>query len=359
MSLRKIYPYYRHGRFANSPVKESSVSTLWHASKAFFASFFTWSQPRITMDEVQGALDSQMRRPYTSALPRVTVIGHACFLIQCEGLTIITDPVFSTPSFLMKRYTTLLPDLAALPLVDVVLISHNHRDHLDRRSLAYLHQRNPDLKICVPLGDKAWCLRNGFTNVKEYSWWEDETLYAASGGGCKGDAVCTFLPAFHWSQRGLFDRNTSLWGSWMIEMGGKKIYFAGDTAQGPHFKIIASHFPQIDVACIPIGPCDPADWLGHTHLTTEQAGHAFCELGARICLPMHWGVFRMGIEHPFIALERFQAWWQNNHAALEASGKKLIVPRFSESFVLDEDVQPTHLPLQLPFTEPPQQQEGR
>src|SRR3990172_1858718 len=160
---------------------------------------------------------------------RITWIGHATFLIQGAGVNILTDPIFYNISPLFPR---LLPpgiNLDQLPRIDYVLISHNHFDHMHAPSLHAIKKRNPNVCVLVPRGDKSWFVRNGFSQAFEYSWWDIH--YG-------GMSTFHFLPAVHWSRRGLFDKNRSLWGSWLIELNGKKIYFAGDTSYGEHFSHI-------------------------------------------------------------------------------------------------------------------------
>jgi Predicted Zn-dependent hydrolases of the beta-lactamase fold len=125
----------------------------------------------------------------------------------------------------------------------------------------------------------------------------------------------TFLPAVHWSQRAVFDKNKSLWGSWMISSQDCTIYFAGDTAWGDHFAQLADQ--RIDYALLPIGPCEPHEWMSHTHISAKQAVDAFIMLGAQQLIPMHWGTFLFGNDQFEDPLLRLKAAWQQSHAVLQ------------------------------------------
>lgn len=160
----------------------------------------------------------------------ISWIGHATFLIQIAGINILTDPIFGNASFLYPRIVPPGILLTQLPPIDLVIISHNHHDHMHGASLHALQKLFPHMKIMVPYGDKYWFDSRHFTNVYAFNWWDSQQLIFGNRA-----IKCTFLPAAHWTQRGYFDLNTSLWGSWMIQGDNKSIYFAGDTAYDVHF----------------------------------------------------------------------------------------------------------------------------
>jgi L-ascorbate metabolism protein UlaG (beta-lactamase superfamily) len=310
----RIYPYFKNGRFFNYPGERQEsiirsgfmlLESLLHKTQCIKSFKRQWvvQQPLFVHDQQR-----------TKLYPLITWIGHATFIIQVAGLTIATDPIFGNPSSLFKRITQPGIALEQLPAVDVVLISHNHLDHMHTASLRSITKKNPQVKIFVPLGDKAWFDKNGFAHVQECTWWD-----AIDIAGSSGDSVrFSFLPAVHWSGRGIFDRNRSLWGSWMIQTKEHSTYFAGDSAYGRHFKVIAQEFGQIDTALLPIGPCEPKEDQELTHMGPEQAGQAFCDLGAQQFIPMHWGVYHFGIDHPLLPMERLQAWWNAHVNQLQA-----------------------------------------
>jgi len=253
----------------------------------------------------------------------LTWIGHASFLIQVDNVNILVDPTFYSSSCFFPRIMPPGITQDNLPPIDFVLLSHNHRDHMDRKSLRDIINKNPRAQIMVPMGDRKWFGRYGYSLdlVSEFNWWESINL---------PNIKFTFLPAYHWSQRWIFDRNKSLWGSWMIEVGGQTIYFGGDTANWKHFEQIAQEFPRIDVALMPVGPCEPRNWMEKAHLSPEQAGKAFLTLNAQHFIPMHWGTFFFGIDYYEQPIERLLQWWKSNESLLGT--KQLHINKMGKQF---------------------------
>ncbi|HJZ86714.1 MAG TPA: MBL fold metallo-hydrolase [Polyangia bacterium] len=215
--------------------------------------------------------------------PSVTWIGHATLLVQAGGVAVLTDPMFSTRlGGFVRRLAPPGVALRDLPPVDLVVISHNHRDHLDEPSVRAL---GPDVQFAVPLGLGAWFRRRGLQRVIELDWWQSARF--ADG------AQVTLVPAQHWSQRSLGDLNASLWGGYLIEAGGARFYFAGDTGYPAAFREIGRRMPGIDYALLPIGAYEPRWFMQSQHISPEEAARAFGELGARALVPMHWGTFRL------------------------------------------------------------------
>jgi L-ascorbate metabolism protein UlaG (beta-lactamase superfamily) len=245
----------------------------------------------------------------------VTWIGHSTVLIQIDGVNILTDPIFGAASILFPRVIKPGLKLEQLPPIDVVLISHNHYDHMEISTLAYLAKKNPSIKFLVPQGDKARLARRRIQGVSECLWWESHSI--------ADKATCTFLPAIHWTQRRLRDRNMSLWGSWMIEVAGKTVYFGGDTAFGEHFNTIAQEYPSIDLAILPISPCEPRESMKHAHIDALEAIQAFIALGAGQFIPIHWGTFRFGNEPVHLAIDRLVHGWCRN----QLDEAKLVIPK--------------------------------
>lgn len=254
----------------------------------------------------------------TSVEPVITWIGHASFLIQVGGLNILTDPIFGNASPFFPRL--LPPGIAInqLPKIDFVLISHNHRDHCDISSLRALQKMHPDMHLLVAEGDKKWLTKKGFTKVDEFHWWQSHT---------KNSVEFTFLPAHHWSAQGVFDRNSSLWGSWMISSNGHHTYFAGDTSYSPHFVHIAQEFPVIDVALMPIAPEFPHPSMRKSHIDSQEAVQSFIDLKAKTFVPMHWGTFAFGTDTFLGPIERLQSAWRAQELHLH---KSLIIPKVGQ-----------------------------
>lgn len=262
-----------------------------------------------------------------SVFPLVTWIGHATFLIQVGNINIVTDPIFGNASLLYSRVLPPGIDCNYLPPIDLIIISHNHRDHMDEASLLYLKKKNPAVQVLVPVGDKQWFDRRGFAHVYEFEWWQPYKYVKEQSA-----ARFTFLPAHHWSQRGLFDKNKSLWGSWMIEAAGHCIYFAGDTAYADHFVEIQKSFNTIHTALMPIGPGEPDLHMRRSHMDAVQAGQAFLDLNAQAFIPMHWGTFLFGTDHFLAPLTRLQEWWAKNSCSLE--NKKLYSPKIGQQIIV-------------------------
>ncbi len=255
--------------------------------------------------------------------PIITWIGHSTFLIQINKKNILTDPIFGSASIFFPRILPPGIEPHKLPKIDYVVISHNHLDHMDSKSLTFLRDINPNITILVPEGDQHWFKKRNFKNVFGSAWWKKHVF---------GPLSFTFLPAFHWSQRGLFDRNKSLWGSWMIQAQDQSIYFAGDTAYSHHFKAIAKEFKNIDIAIMPIGPCEPRKYMFDTHVNAEESGEAFLDLNAQQFIPMHWGTFHFGIDTFETPVKRIQRWWKKNRSILK--NKTLSIPKFGESLII-------------------------
>ncbi len=218
----------------------------------------------------------------------VTWLGHAAVLVQTNGLNIVTDPIFSERASPVqfagpKRLIPLAIAQAQLPRVDVVLISHNHYDHLDKQSVKALNMQPGGAPLfVVPLGLKQWFLNEGLENVRELDWWDSITH--------QGVAL-HFVPAQHWSKRSLTDTNRSLWGGFVIEDRGWKFFYSGDTGYSQDFKDIGAKFGTIDFAAIPIGAYAPRWFMRTQHINPEEAVQIMQDVGAKEAMGVHWGTF--------------------------------------------------------------------
>lgn len=314
--MTKWFPIQKHNRFYNPSGESTPESLLFGTVPSLFKSF----RSRLFQKKPKPAAWLHPQQiPFRSHELSLTWIGHASFLIQVADLNILTDPVFGEVSTFFPRILAPGIHLDTLPTIDYVVISHNHWDHMDAASLYALKERNPNMKVLAPQGDKAWFTKRRF-RAYELSWWESHA-----------DKKCTFsfLPAVHWSGRGLFDTNRSLWGSWMIQATDRFIYFAGDTAYGDHFTQIAHEYPSIDVALMPIGPCEPKEWMLRTHMDVELSLQAFHDLKATHFIPMHWGTFPFGndqFDAPIAQLKKYSARQKRGSFHPLKAGYRHIVP---------------------------------
>lgn len=219
-------------------------------------------------------------------------IGHSTFLIKKNNLVILTDPVFSERASPFKRLgpKRLIPpaiSLNELPKIDVVTISHNHYDHLDIRSLKKLSKLNPNLIFLIPKGDIDIFNKKNIGNVKEFVWWEEISI---------DDFIFTFTPVQHWSARGLFDRNESLWGGWFIKSNDYSLYHAGDTGYSNDFIETQKRLGSPKYAFLPIGAYDPEWFMAASHVNPEDSIRIMKDLGAEFSFGMHWGTFTLTAE---------------------------------------------------------------
>ncbi len=230
-------------------------------------------------------------------------VGHSTFLIKKNGITILTDPVFSDRASPFKNIgpKRLIPPaipLKKLPEIDFITISHNHYDHLDIRSLKDLYTLNSNTIFLVPAGDKKLLERQKIENVYEYEWWE---------GYLSDELKITFTPVQHWSKRGLFDRNKSLWGGWFFEFNDFSIFHAGDTGYSEDFKSTRIKLGSPKYAFIPIGAYDPEWFMAESHVNPEDAVQIMLDLGAENSFGMHWATFKLTDEDTLEPRERLDA----------------------------------------------------
>ncbi|MGW6390057.1 MBL fold metallo-hydrolase [Streptomyces sp. NPDC055103] len=226
-------------------------------------------------------------------------VGHATYVVRIGGLTVLTDPVWS--SSLLGAGSRLTPpgvDWDAVGTVDAVVISHSHYDHLDAPTIDRLPRTTP---VFVPAGLGRWFRKRGFGTVTELDWWEEAELDGVAFG-------C--VPARHWSRRGPFDLCRTLWSGWVLSGPGHRVYFAGDTAYGPHFAQIGEAYPGIDLALMPIGAYEPRALLSHAHVSPEEAVRGCLDAGAARMATMHWGTFALSGEPLLDPLERARAAWR-------------------------------------------------
>ena len=227
----------------------------------------------------------------------VTWVGHSTFLVQLGALNVLTDPMWSAraspvPWAGPKRLVPPAVALDALPPIDIVLLSHNHYDHLDVPSVRSIARRHPDATWVTPLGLSDFVRRHGVRLARELDWWGETEVDGAAIG-------CT--PAQHFSARGLGDRGATLWCGWTVAAGGRTLYFAGDTAYHPEFARIGKAFGPFDLSLLPIGAYEPRWFMRSVHMNADEAVQAHRDVGSahpghagrRVMVGGHWGTFRL------------------------------------------------------------------
>ena len=232
----------------------------------------------------------------------ITTVGHASFLVQINGLNLLTDPVWSeraSPFGWIGPRRVRKPGIGwnQLPRIDAVLISHSHYDHLDLPTLRALHGRFDPLFV-TGLGNGALLAARGMPRSVELDWWQKTTLP-------DGAATVTFVPARYWSNRGDGCHNTTLWGGFVIEGGGRMAYFAGDSGWFPGFATVRERCGAPDIALLPIGAYEPRWFHSAMHMNPEEAVRAHLDVGAHRSLGAHFGVWQLtdeGIDAPIHSL---------------------------------------------------------
>jgi len=275
----------------------------------------------------------------------VTFIGHSTFLIRTASTVILTDPVFTSHAGPFGRMgpprvrpAAIAP--SALPPVDLVLVSHNHYDHLQPSSLQLFADRatyiaplgvGPQLSL-PPRGGRYGVGRGQAAysetpasafgrKVHELDWWQSATA---------GAAEITSVPAQHFSARTPWDRDRTLWCGYVVRVDGVTIYFAGDSGYSPHFKEIGARCPSIDVALLPIGAYEPRWFMAPVHMNPGEAVRAHLDVRPRVSIGMHFGTFQLtdeAIDEPVRALERART-------AAGVPAEAFRVQDFGESVVL-------------------------
>jgi len=222
----------------------------------------------------------------------ITWIGHSTMFLHIYGKTILTDPIFSNRCSPFqfagpKRYTSPSISIKSLPKIDIVVISHNHFDHLDKNSVKTL-STNTSTIWYVPLGLKEWFVKLGISNVIELDWFDEYEHNNIK-------IVC--LPSQHWSKRNLFKSFDTLWASWLINIGNYKFWFAGDTGYNElQFRKIGDHYGPLDLAAIPIGAYEPRWFMKNFHVNPEESILIHKDIKSKKSIGMHFGTFLLTTE---------------------------------------------------------------
>ena len=284
--------HYRDGRFANPQPTQvmTGGSTLGAMRQMLFGKSPQVSPP--------GALPMRYLDSLTLARPapglvQVTWFGHSASLVELAGRRVLLDPMLSirmgpVPGVAPTRYNPRVPITAEkLPYLDAVLISHDHYDHLDYRTVLAIKDKVG--VFCVPLGVAAHLRRWGVADahIREVTWGDSVQLPGL---------LLVSQPTQHFSGRGLTNRNSTFWSSWVLVGGGKRLFYSGDGGYGPHFQVIGAHYGPFDLALMECGQYNER-WA-QIHMQPEQSVQAALDVRARVMLPVHWGAFTEAL-HPW------------------------------------------------------------
>jgi L-ascorbate metabolism protein UlaG (beta-lactamase superfamily) len=251
---------------------------------------------------------------------QITWVGHSTFLVQMDGVNILTDPIFNDRSspFSFGGIKRLAPPgirFEDLPPVHVVLISHNHYDHLDQHTIERLGNKP---KYFIPLGLVVWFKKKKIDHPVELDWWQNASMFGLTFHS---------VPAQHFSGRSPFDRNKTLWSGWVVEGKTGRLFFAGDTGYSPVFKEIGERFGSVKVSLIPIGAYMPRWFMRPVHVNPPEAIQVHQDTNSQQSIASHWGTFKLSDEplgEPPLYLEK----------ALREAGldkKKFLVMKFGET----------------------------
>jgi L-ascorbate metabolism protein UlaG (beta-lactamase superfamily) len=276
----------------------------------------------------------------------VTPVGHATFLIQMDGLNILTDPIWSdrcSPISWLgpKRHRQPGLRFEDLPPIDAVLLSHNHYDHLDLPTLKLLAEKGVPRAI-VPLGTGALVRGAGIPSVDEHDWWQASRLSA--------DVTVTLVPAQHFSSRTPWDRDKALWGGFVVSGPSGNVFYSGDTGYGPHFREIARRFAPIRAALLPISPFRPQqskelphDHSPSIHIGPAEAVQAHLDIGALVSIAAHFQVFQLGADGFDDAVNELATKLKEHHLHADA----FVAPTFGRAIVLNpiNEISPVKLSI--------------
>ena len=278
-------------RFQNPP-GQNRLQRDWKMGGSFLFKHIKQKVPKIPTGHVLS--NEQALAQLDTPGDRLTWMGHATFLVRLGGVNILTDPFFSNYASPIqglgpKRFVP--PGLAIeqLPPIDIILVSHNHYDHLDKPALKKISNKK-SIQVVVPLGLAVFFKRLGFQHIHELDWHESCVIKSLT---------IRALPAMHFSRRGLFDYNKTLWASFSIESPGQKLFFSGDTAYGEFFKQLGKDYGPFDYGLMAIGAYQPREIMSRVHVTPEEAVKIAEDLKVKTIVGMHWGTIMLTTEPPF------------------------------------------------------------
>jgi L-ascorbate metabolism protein UlaG (beta-lactamase superfamily) len=291
-ALKTVSP---HQDWQGTPLDEKGRFTnLYHPFESSFGDLLKWQRSKNPQKEEKEAEVRTLLVDFDSTLfskedDYLIWLGHASYLMQIQGKVFLTDPLLFDNTFL-KRESELPFPIEKLPQLDYILLSHNHRDHCDKKTFKYLTDKNPALRILTGLGleDVISSWTNGHP-IQEAGWYQQ---YSELDSGIQ----ITYIPSRHWSRRWLWDDNKSLWGGFYIETGDYSIYFMGDSGQGPHFADIKNTLGTPDYCLMGVGAYKPEWFMHQAQISPSDAIDAFNILEGKYFIPMHFGTFNLSDE---------------------------------------------------------------
>jgi L-ascorbate metabolism protein UlaG (beta-lactamase superfamily) len=273
-----------NGEFCNDSIEESR--SMWKAIK--------WKLSKNPQAEQKKRdkfkLASMHLDLNTSSDNNIIWLGHSSFVLNINGVRLLTDPCFFDLP-VTRRNVALPCDINELTDINYLLVSHDHRDHFDKKSVDIIAKNNPLIKALLPLNAERIFNSKELKRieVQEAGWYQEYNI--------QEDIRIVFLPAKHWCKRGVFDYNKTLWGSFLIITDKLKIFFSGDTAyDNKIFKDINSIFGNIDICLLPIGAYSPKSMMKDSHTTPEEAVQIFNDLKGTTFIPMHYGTYDLSDE---------------------------------------------------------------
>jgi len=318
-------PNFLNGAFKNSEKTLQNTGFKWST----IPKFFNDGNNKIPSKELPIEKLTKSYFENEPKQPRITWFGHSATFIEMEGLNIFIDPMLGdvpapSPFLGSKRFQKELPiAIDSLPKIDVVLISHDHYDHLDYGSIVKLKDKVDE--FYVPLGIKAHLTSWGVdaTKITEFDWWENINF--------KGVEFIS-APARHFSGRGITNRNSTLWCSWVLKSDNSNIFFSGDSGYGKHFKEIGEKYGPFDFAMVECGQYNE-QW-SQIHMTPEETIQASIDVQSKLIMPIHWGSFKLALhtwDDPIIRATK----------KAKELNVKITTPKIGEAIVLNGDKFPS------------------
>lgn len=284
----KASGHYKNGIFVN--LISTSMDLKGADMLRTMKDFIIGVPHREPLKEIEVSSVDSMYLEQDKAKTKLIWFGHSAFLLQLDNKNILIDPMLGpTPSphpwLGGKRYSKELPiEIEKLPQIDAIVLSHDHYDHLDYESIQKLKDKTKHFYVPLGVGAHLRSWRVNENQISELNWWDEKQL---------DDIKLAFTPSRHFSGRGLTDRSTTMWGSWVFLGQQDSIYFSGDSGYGPHFKEIGNKYGPFDFAMMECGQYNEK-W-SQIHMMPEETAQASVDVKAKLMMPIHWGAFSLAL----------------------------------------------------------------